>query len=105
MSKSTKASRSMEALDQDIRRLKVKAKQLEEKIDENFTFFQQHSGSLFVRSLMPRKIEGEVLTGFRLLDRVIENERLQKVLLKLADILAEKLGDGLNWVVNRVFKK
>ena len=105
MSKSTKASRSMEALDQDIRRLKVKAKQLEEKIDENFTFFQQHSGSLFVRSLMPRKIEGEVLTGFRLLDRVIENERLQKVLLKLADILAEKLGDGLNWMVNRVFKK
>ena len=105
MSKSTKASRSMAALDQDIRRLKVKAKELEEKIDENFTFFQQHSGSLFVRSLMPRKIEGEVLTGFRLLDRVIENERLQKVLLKLADILAEKLGDGLNWVVNRVFKK
>jgi hypothetical protein len=105
MSKSTKASRSMDALDQDIRRLKVKARQLEEKIDENFTFFQQHSGSLFVRSLMPRKIEGEVLTGFRLLDRVIENERLQKVLLKLADILAEKLGDGLNWMVNRVFKK
>jgi hypothetical protein len=105
MSKSTKASRAMDALDQDIRRLKVKAKQLEERIDENFTFFQQHSGSLFVRSLLPRKIEGEVLTGFRLLDRVIENERLQKVLLKLADILAEKLGDGLNWVVNRVFKK
>jgi len=105
MSKSTKASRAMDALDQDIRRLKVKARQLEERIDENFTFFQQHSGSLFVRSLLPRKIEGEVLTGFRLLDRVIENERLQKVLLKLADILAEKLGDGLNWMVNRVFKK
>jgi hypothetical protein len=105
MAKSTKASRSMDALDGDIRRLRVKAKQLEEKIDENFNYFQQHSGSLFVRSLLPRKLEGEELTGYRLLDRVMENERLQKVLLRLADILAEKLGDSLNWLVTRVFKK
>ncbi len=105
MTKSTKASRSMQVLDEDIRKLKAKAKVLEEQIDENFTYFQQHSGSLFVRSLLPRRIEGEVLTGYRLVDRVIENEKLQKVLLRLADILAEKLGDGLNWLVTRVFKK
>jgi hypothetical protein len=95
----------MQVLDEDIRKLKAKAKVLEEQIDENFTYFQQHSGSLFVRSLLPRRIEGEVLTGYRLVDRVIENEKLQKVLLRLADILAEKLGDGLNWLVTRVFKK
>jgi hypothetical protein len=35
----------------------------------------------------------------------MENERLQTVLLKLADILAEKLGDSLNWLIARVFKK
>lgn len=105
MARSTKASRSMDALDGDIRRLRAKAKQLEEKIDENFNYFQQHSGSLFVRSLLPRKLEGEELTGYRLFDRVLENERLQKILLRLADILAEKLGDGLNWLVTRVFKK
>ena len=105
MPKSTKASRSMDALDGEIRRLRVKAKQLEGQIDENFAYFQQHSGSLFVRSLLPRKLEGEELTGYRLLDRVMENEQLQKVLLRFADILAEKLGDGLNWLVTRVFKK
>jgi hypothetical protein len=95
----------MAALDGEIRRLRVKAKQLEGQIDENFAYFQQHSGSLFVRSLLPRKLEGEELTGYRLLDRVMENEQLQKVLLRFADILAEKLGDGLNWLVTRVFKK
>lgn len=105
MPRSTKASRSMDALDGEIRRLKAKARKLEEEIDENFNYFQQHSGSLFVRSLLPRKIDGEELTGYRLLDKVMENERLQKVLLKLADILAEKLGDGLNWLITRVFKK
>ena len=105
MPKPTKASRSMAALDGEIRRLRIKAKQLEGQIDENFNYFQQHSGSLFVRSLLPRKLEGETLTGYRLLDRIMENEQLQKVILRLADILAEKLGDGLNWVVTRVFKK
>jgi hypothetical protein len=35
----------------------------------------------------------------------LQNERLQAVLLKLADIVAEKLGDSLNWLIARVFKK
>jgi hypothetical protein len=105
MPKLTKAERSMASLDQDIRRLRSKAKQLEEQIDDNFNYFQQHSGSMFVRSLLPRKIDGEELTGLRLVDTVLQNERLQSILLKLADILAEKLGDGLNWLTTRVFKK
>jgi len=95
----------MDALDREIQRLRSKARLLEDQIDENLTYFQQHSGSMFVRSLLPRKIEGQDLTGYQLLDRVMENERLQKMLLRLADILAEKLGDGLNWLINKVFKK
>lgn len=105
MPKPTRSSRRLDALDEDIRQLREKARQLENQIDENLTYFQQHSGSMFVRSLLPRKMGGQDLTGFRLLDRVLENERLQKVLLRLADILAEKAGDGLNWLINKVFKK
>ena len=105
MATSTTAARGLDSLDKEIRRLQKKAKQLEGKIDENFTYFQQHSGSLFVRSLLPRKIEGETLTGNTLLDTFLQNERLQKILIRLADQLAEKLGDSLNWLVNRVFRK
>ncbi|HVS95964.1 MAG TPA: hypothetical protein VHE54_05740 [Puia sp.] len=95
----------MDALDREIQRLRAKARLLEEQIDQNLTYFQQHSGSMFVRSLLPRMIEGQALTGYRLLDRLMENERLQKVILRLADIFAERLGDGLNWLINKVFKK
>lgn len=105
MTSSTKGGRSMNALDQDIRRLRRKARLLEDRIDENFSYLQQHSGSMFVKSLLPRKIEGEVMTGIQLLDGFLQNERLQKVLLRLADKIAVKLGDGLNWLVDRVFKK
>jgi hypothetical protein len=30
---------------------------------------------------------------------------VQTAVLKLADILADKLGDGLNWLTTRIFKK
>lgn len=102
---SKKTSRSLDDLEDDIRRLRLKAQQLEGQLDENFQYFTEHSGSLFVRSLLPRKIEGETLTGNPILDPLFQNERLQKVMAKLADMLAERLGDGLNWLVNRVFKK
>jgi hypothetical protein len=95
----------LDSLEQDIRRLRKKARGLERQLDDNFTYFQQHSGTLFVRSLLPRRVEGETVTGNPIIDPFLQNERLQKVLAKLADMLAEKLGDGLNWVINRVFKK
>ena len=98
-------ARGMADLEEDIRRMRQKAKQLEAQLDQNFQYFQEHSGSMFVRSLLPRKVEGESLTGNPVLDPFFQNERLQKVLAKLGDILAERLGDGLNWLVNRVFKK
>jgi hypothetical protein len=105
MATTQKNARSLDSLEIEIRALRRKAKLLEGKIDDSFTYFQHHSGSLFVRSLLPRKIEGEELSGNPILDRVLQNERLQSVLLKLADQVAERLGDGINWLVNRVFRK
>lgn len=95
----------MDSLEEDIRKLRKKARKLEHQLDDNFTYFQQHSGTLFVRSLLPRRVEGETVTGNPIIDPFLQNERLQKVLARLADILAEKLGEGLNWMINRVFKK
>ena len=101
----SKASRTLDALEEDIRKKRKKARELEGQLDDNFTYFQQHSGTLFMRSLLPRRVEGETVTGNPILDPFLQNERLQKVLSRLADMLAEKLGDGLNWVIHRVFKK
>jgi hypothetical protein len=105
MPSKSKASRTLDTLEADIRKLRKKARQLEQQLDDNFTYFQQHSGTLFVRSLLPRRIEGQSVTGNPIIDPFLQNERLQKVLAKLAEMLADKLGDGVNWVINRVFKK
>ena len=41
----SKAARTLETLEKDIRRLKKKARVLEQQLDDNFTYFQQHSGT------------------------------------------------------------
>jgi hypothetical protein len=105
MASSPKNFRQLDSLEKDILQLRQKARRLEGKMDENLSYFQHHSGSLFVRSLLPRKIEGEAVTGYRILDGFLQNERLQRILIRLADRAAGKLGDGLNWLVDRVFKK
>jgi hypothetical protein len=102
----SKGSTSMQALDQEIRQLKARSRQLEEKLDENFSYLQEHGGSLLIRTLLPRRTDGEEsLTGIRLLDVLLENERVQKILLRAADQLADSVGDGLNWLITKVFKK
>lgn len=100
-----KQPRNLDSLEMEIRLLRRKAKTLEAKMDENLHYFQEHSGSLFVRSLLPRRLVGEPGSGNPILDSFLQNERLQKLLIRLADKLAEKLGDGLNWLVDRIFKK
>ena len=100
-----KTARNLDSLEKDILRLQQKAKILEKKIDDNFTYFQHHSGSMFVRSLLPRRVDGEDPTGNPILDSFLQNERLQKILVRLADLVAERIGDGLNWLINRVFGK
>ena len=105
MASKNSAARSLESLEEDIRRLRHKAKDLEDQLDENFKYFTEHSGSMFVRSLLPRTVGDEAVTGNPIIDPFLRNEKLQKILAKLGDYFAERLGDGLNWVINRVFKK
>ena len=110
MAASNRQIRSLDSLDQDIRILQKKAKGLEKQIDESFDYLQEHSGSMFINSLLPRKKKEEMhAEGFSLggtiLYTLLQNEQLRKNLGKLSGHLAEKLGDGLNRLISRLFRE
>jgi|SRR5579859_4426079 len=110
MAPNGKQVRGLDSLDKEIHRLEQKAKRLEQNIDDNFTYFQHHSGSLFVNSLFPRKTEEEMhAEGFSLggniLYTLLQNERLRKSLGKLGSRLAERLGDGLNRLIDILLRE
>ena len=105
MGKFNKAARSLQELDNEIAALREKAQQLEAKLGDSWDYFQEHSGQLFVRSLVPKSFEGLLpRTGLRVLDTLLESEWLQKLVTRLAEKGAGWLGDALNWLRNRVFK-
>jgi hypothetical protein len=104
MGKLNKAARSLQGLDDEIKALQEKAKRLEDQLDESWGYFQEYSGQMFVRSLIPRSFEGLLpQTGIKLVDAILGSERLQKLIGKLAEKGAGWLGDVLNWLSNKIF--
>ena len=96
----------MQKLDDEIDALKEKARMLEVQLDETWGYFQEHSGQMFVRSLVPKSFEGLLpRTGLRVVDALLESERLQKIIERLADKGASWLGDFLNWLSNKIFSE
>ena len=104
MRKLNKAAHSLQELDNEIESLKEKARKLEVQLDESWDYFSEHSGQMFVRSLIPRSFEGLLpQTGIKLVDAVLGSEWLQKVIGRLAEKGAGWLGDALNWLSNKIF--
>jgi hypothetical protein len=106
MGKLNKAARSLQELEDEIKALQEKAHRLEAQLDDSWSYFQEHSGQMFVRSLVPRSFEGLLpRTGIRLIDALLESERLQKLVERLAEKGAGWLGDVLNWLSNKIFSE
>ncbi|HXB35242.1 MAG TPA: hypothetical protein VNV35_17555 [Puia sp.] len=106
MGKLNKAAHSLQQLDDEIDALKEKARQLEVQLDESWSYFSEHSGQMFVRSLVPRSFEGLLpRTGIRLVDALLESEWLQKIIERLADKGAGWLGDVFNWLSSKIFSE
>ena len=94
----------MQQLDDEIEALKEKARDLEEQLDDSWNYFQEHSGQLFVRSLVPRSFEGLLpKTGIKIVDILLGSERFQKLVERLAEKGGGWLGEALNWLSNKVF--
>ncbi len=106
MGKLNKAARSLQELEDEIKALQEKAHRLEAQLDDSWSYFQEHSGQMFVRSLVPTSFEGLLpRTGIRLVDALLESERLQKLVERLAEKGAGWLGDVLNWLSNKIFSE
>jgi hypothetical protein len=100
MASDTKSARSLDLLDKDIRRLQEKAKKLEDEIDNNFSYLQQHSAALFINSLFPRKIRKDPASE-GLLGALFQNERLMNALNKGATRLVDRVAAFINKLIDK----
>ena len=92
---------SLESLDQEISRLRVRTKELENELDGKLDYLQDNYTSILMKSFLPAIIQKGGIAG-GILQFVFQNERLQDSVLKLAERVFNKVSDGVEFVVDKL---
>ena len=92
---------NLESLDKEINRLRQKAKNLEAKMDDNFSYLQEHSSSLMINTLLSGVINKESVSG-SVFNFLLQSERLQKTLGKLSEIAIDKITNVIDALINKI---
>ena len=103
MARTAKPIETLDALEKEIYRQRIKAKRLEKKFDENFDYLQGNYSSLVKNSIFKSRTGESLVTS--IIRSVIGHERLQEALVKLATPLADKAAGWVDHLVNRMSKK
>ncbi|HSZ87212.1 MAG TPA: hypothetical protein VK787_14360 [Puia sp.] len=91
----------LESLDKEIGRLRGQAKLLENKMDNSFSYLQEHSSSLMINTLLSGLINKNSVSG-GIVNLFVQSERLQKALGNLAEILVDRIANVLDFLVNKI---
>jgi hypothetical protein len=94
---------SLESLDKEINRLRQKAKNLEEKMDDNFSYLQEHSSALMINTLLSGFIikNKESVSG-SIFNFLLQSERFQKTLGKLSEVAVDKVANVIDTLINKI---
>lgn len=96
--------KNLDNLEKEIYRLKLKSRQLEDRFDSNLEHLQNNYGSMIRNSIFQSKKESQPVSS-SILDSVVNNEKLQNALNRIVNHLAEKAADGIDAVIDKLFKK
>ena len=94
---------TLDSLEKELFRQRVKAKNIENKLDENFNFLQENYSSLVKNSIF--KSAGGESMGSSIIRSLLRHERLQDALVSLASPLADKAADWIDGLMERMNKK
>lgn len=96
--------KNLDTLEKEIYRLKLKSKELEARFDDNIEHLQNNYGSMIRNSIFHSKKEAQPVST-TLMNAVVNNEKLQSALSRIVNHLAEKAADGIDAVIDKLFKK
>lgn len=97
----TKHIKDLQSLDREIYLLRLRARELEEKIDISLNYLQDNYSSMTMKSVFPFLLQKAGFTG-SILQIFLQNERLKENLGRLTDYLFERISDGLEYLADKV---
>jgi hypothetical protein len=99
-----KKPEQVQLLDNEIIRLKRRAKQLEQQIDGRLDYFQDNFRTLAFKSILPAFLAKAGITG-TILNFLMGNRGVQKNVNKLTDFLFGKISTVVNILTKKFSKK
>lgn len=97
--------RTVDALEKEIYKRRLRLRDIEKDLGKNVDHMRDNFGSMAYQSLIgPGKSSPMGLTG-NLMLKAINNEKLQNSLAEFVERLAEKVGDGIHKVTEKILHK
>lgn len=96
---------NLDSLEKEIYRLKMHSKKLEDKMDENFIHLKENYGRMARNSVFGKKETTKDALGAGISGAFFRSERLQQVIDKIVNHLVDKAAEGLDSLIDKIFKK
>ncbi len=97
--------KNVDALEKEIYKRRLRLREIEKNLGQNVDFMRDNFGSMAFQSLVgPGKSSPMGITG-NLMLKAINNEKLQNSLAEFVERLAEKVGDGIHKVTDKILHK
>lgn len=102
--KPTKRIHNLDTLDREIYRLRLEAKNIEQKLDRNLDHFQEHYPSMAFHSFFSGKQRREEARS-PFFDSLFRSEALSSVIGKFAEFAAGKAASAIEALLDKLSKK
>jgi hypothetical protein len=97
--------KNVDALEKEIYKRKFRLKEIEKNLGSNVDQLRDNFGSMALQTILgPGKKNPMSITG-NLMMTVMNNEKLQGSLAEFVERLAEKIGDGIHKVTDKILHK
>ena len=96
--------RNLDQLEKDIFRLKLEARQSEGRMNDHIDKLQTQFGSMLRNTVFPKK-ETAASAASGVVNSLLEHYGLRHSVSRLLNKLADKAAEGLDGLVERVFRK
>jgi len=93
----------LHSLNAEIHRLRRHRRALEHKIDERMEFLQGNYSSMVMKSVFPA-IQGNSGVPSTIVELLTQNERIKGSVGRVANLVLNKLSDGLDFIADRFEK-
>jgi hypothetical protein len=97
--------KNLDTLEKEIYRLRLDAKNTEEKLEENLDHFQKHYASMTMNSIFNRSSSGKERIKEKLFNSIWENEKIHDGINKIVGHLADRAAEGIENLVDKILHR